>query len=85
MKKNIPYGKQTIGNDDIKSITKTLKSDYLTTGPTTQKFEKKFKNFVGSKYASSCSSGTSALHLSLLATNFKKGDIIIIPVINFIA
>ena len=85
MKKIIPYGKQTIENDDVKIVAKTLKSDYLTTGPITLKFEKKFKKFVGSKYASSCSSGTSALHLSLLATNLKKGDVIILPVINFIA
>ena len=85
MKKIIPYGKQTIDNDDVKIVAKTLISDYLTTGPITLKFEKKFKKFVGSKYASSCSSGTSALHLSLLATNFKKGDVIILPVINFIA
>ena len=85
MKKIIPYGKQTIRNDDVKNVTKTLKSDYLTTGPITLKFEKMFKKFVGSKYASSCSSGTSALHLSLRAIDFKKGDIIILPVINFIA
>ena len=85
MKKIIPYGKQTIRNDDVKIVTKTLKSDYLTTGPMTLKFENMFKKFVGSKYSSSCSSGTSALHLSLLAINFKKGDIIILPVINFIA
>ena len=85
MKKIIPYGKQTIRNDDVKILTKTLKSDYLTTGPMTLKFENMFKKFVGSKYSSSCSSGTSALHLSLLAINFKKGDIIILPVINFIA
>lgn len=85
MKKIIPYGKQTIRNDDVKIVAKTLKSDYLTTGPMTLKFENMFKKFVGSKYSSSCSSGTSALHLSLLAINVKRGDIIILPVINFIA
>ena len=43
MKKIIPYGKQTIENDDVKIVAKTLKSDYLTTGPITLKFEKNLK------------------------------------------
>ena len=46
MKKIIPYGKQTIRNDDVKIVTKTLKSDYLTTGPMTLKFENMFKNLL---------------------------------------
>ena len=85
MKRIIPYGKQTIEKDDILSVRNTLESNFLTTGPVTKKFEQKFKQYVGSQFASSCSSGTSALHLSLLAIKVKKGDIIILPVINFIA
>lgn len=83
--KLIPYGKQTVEKDDVKSIIKTLNSDYLTTGPSTIKFENNFKNYVGSKFATSCSSGTAALHLCLLSINVKKNDIIILPVVNFIA
>ena len=59
--KLIPYGKQTVKKDDVKSVIKTLNSDYLTTGPTAKKFENDFKNYVGSKFATSCSSGTAAL------------------------
>ena len=47
MKKIIPYGKQTIENDDVKIVAKTLKSNYLTTGPITTKFEKNLKNMSG--------------------------------------
>ena len=83
--KFIPYGRQYIDNKDINAVKKALKSDYLTTGPLTEKFESKFKNYVGSKYTISCSSGTSALHIALLSLNIKKGDIVILPVINFIA
>lgn len=83
--KLIPYGKQTVKKDDVKSVIKTLNSDYLTTGPTAKKFENDFKNYVGSKFATSCSSGTAALHLCLLTINVKKNDIIILPVVNFIA
>ena len=85
MRKLIPYGRQSISKDDINSVIKALRSDFLTTGPLTKKFETKFKSYVGSKYAITCSSGTSALHLALMSLNIKKGDIVILPVINFIA
>jgi len=38
----IPYGKQTIDEDDINSLVETLKSDFLTTGPKVQEFEEEF-------------------------------------------
>jgi len=44
-----------------------------------KKLEKKYSKFVGSKYAVSCNSGTSALHLALLALGIKKGDEVIVP------
>ena len=51
---------------------KCLTSDFLTTGPFTLKFEKKFSSYVGSKYALTCSSGTASLHLAFLAIGLKK-------------
>ena len=51
MSKLIPYGRQSINLDDIRSVTQALKSEFLTTGPLAKKFETKFKNYVGSKYA----------------------------------
>ena len=44
--KLIPYGKQTVKKDDVKSVIKTLNSDYLTTGPTAKKFENDFVHFL---------------------------------------
>ena len=67
MSPTIPYGKQTINSEDVKLVTKVLKSNYLTTGPFVEKFENSFKKKVNSKSAISCSNGTSALHLSMLA------------------
>ena len=81
----INYGKQQILKEDITSVVKTLKSDYLTTGPNTILFENNFKRKIKSKYAVSCSSGTTAIHLALLAMKISKGDVVILPVINFIA
>ena len=67
MKQIIPYGKQDITKEDIASVSKALRSDYLTQGPLILDFEKKFASYIGSKYAVAVSNGTAALHLSTLA------------------
>ena len=84
-KKYFNYGKQKISKDDVKAVVKTLNSNFLTSGPKVKEFEKKFKNFVGSKYSVSCTNGTSALHIAFKAINLCNGDNIILPSINFIA
>ena len=83
--KNIPYGRQYIDNQDIRFISKALKQDLITTGDYVKKFENKISKFLKVKYVASCSSGTSALHLALMAINLKKDDKIIMPAVNFIA
>lgn len=81
----INYSKQNITKKDISSVIRSLKEEFITTGPATELFEKNFKNKVRSKFAVSCSSGTAALQLALNSINIKKGDVVILPVINFIA
>ncbi len=83
--KLLTYSKQKIFSDDIASVKKALKSNFLTTGPTTVIFEKKIKNYLNSKYVLSCSSGTSALFMAFSAINIKKNDIVICPINNFVA
>ncbi len=83
--KKIFYGRQSISASDIKSVKRSLENRTLTQGPIVNNLEKKFKKFFKSKHALVCSSGTAALHLSLLSINLKKNDIIIMPAINFIA
>ncbi len=85
MIKKIPYNRQYIDGKDNAEVLKALKSKLITTGNFVIKYEKKIKKFLNSKYAVSCSSGTSALHLSMLAIGLKKGDVVIMPAINFIA
>jgi dTDP-4-amino-4,6-dideoxygalactose transaminase len=83
--KIIPYGRQYIDNQDIRLVSKALKEDLITTGRYVKKFENKVLKFLKVKYVVSCSSGTSALHLALMAINVIKDDAIIMPAINFIA
>ncbi|PCJ23206.1 MAG: UDP-4-amino-4,6-dideoxy-N-acetyl-beta-L-altrosamine transaminase [Flavobacteriales bacterium] len=82
---HIPYGKQSITQDDIDAVVETLQADFLTQGPKIEEFEKNFAKYVGAKYAVAVSNGTAALHLSLLAHGIKKGDRIITSPITFSA
>ena len=68
----INYSKQNITKGDISAVVKTLKSNYITTGPNTLLFEKKFKNKIKLKYALSCSSGTAGVHLFIVTFNLDS-------------
>lgn len=70
----INYSFQYIDNQDVKSVIKTLKSKWLTTGPTVEKFEAKIKKKVNSKHCTVVNSATSALHLACKSLGVTKGD-----------
>jgi len=70
----LPYGRQSIGEDDIQAVTDVLRSDWLTTGPKVAEFEEAFAAWVGARYAVSFSSGTAALHGAAFAVGLKPGD-----------
>ena len=81
----IPYGKQVISKDDIQSVIKTLKSDWLTQGPKVPDFENLVSENVGSNFAIAFNSATSALHLACKSLNLKKGDIVWTSPNSFVA
>lgn len=81
----IPYGRQSMDEEDIQAVVDVLKSDYLTTGPEVAKFEKKVAEYVGAKYAVAVSNGTAALHIACLAAGIKEGDEVITSPITFAA
>ena len=81
----IPYGRQEICRDDIRSVIRTLNSDWLTQGPNVQKFEDLVAEKVGSNFAIACNSATSALHLACKSLNLKKGDIVWTSPNSFVA
>lgn len=84
-KKIIPYGHQTITEDDFSAVAESLKSDFLTQGPGVEMFEKELAKRAGAKYAVAVSSGTSALHLAYLVANIQKGDEVITTPNTFVA
>ncbi len=81
----IPYGKQTIDDDDINAVIETLKSNWLTQGPKIAEFEKAVAEKVGAKYAVAVATGTAALHCACYAAGVKAGDEIITAPITFAA
>lgn len=80
----IPYGRQSINEDDIRAVINALQSDWLTTGPLVEKFEFALEKVVGAPCVS-VSSGTAALHCAYAAIGLEKGDEVITPPITFIA
>ena len=83
--KMIPYARPRILKQDIINVNKVLKSQYLTTGPEILRFEKKLSSLCKSKYAMTCNSATSALHLCCLALGLSKNDCVWTSSITFVA
>ena len=80
----IPYGKQTIDEDDINSVVEVLKSDFLTTGPKIKEFEEELCRYTNAKYCVAVANGTAALHLASLVL-LSKGDKVITTPNSFLA
>jgi perosamine synthetase len=81
----LPYGRQWVDESDIQAVIKVLRSDWLTTGPMVEAFEKAIAEFVGAKYAVAFSSGTAALHTAMYAAGIAKKTEVIVPPITFVA
>jgi len=81
----IPYGRQSINDDDINAIINVLKSDFLTQGDQVPKFEKEVSSYCNASYAVAVNSATSALHLACLSLNLGKGDYLWTSPISFVA
>jgi UDP-4-amino-4,6-dideoxy-N-acetyl-beta-L-altrosamine transaminase len=85
MTRFLPYGRQTIEDDDVAAITSALRSDYLTTGPAVDEFEAAFAKATGASHAVVCNSGTAALHLAALALDLQQGEAAIVPTVTFLS
>lgn len=81
----LPYGRQEIGDADIKAVVEALCSDWLTTGPRVAQFERGFAEFCGAAHGIAVNSGTAALHAAMRALGVGPGDEVIVPAITFAA
>ena len=86
MKKKISLSSPNIFKDSKKYILNCINKKWISSwGKYTTDFEKKIKNYTKSKNVVVCSSGTAALHISLILSSVKKNDEIIVPTLTFIA
>lgn len=84
-KERLPYGCQWLDEDDIAAVVEVLHSDWLTTGPKVEEFERAFADLVGAREAVAVSSGTAALHAAMYAIGIGPGDEVIVPAMTFAA
>ena len=81
----LPYGRQTLDQEDLDAVVAVLQSDYLTTGPVCDLFEQALASEVNARHAVVVSSGTAALHLAALALGLGPEDSVIVPTMTFVA
>lgn len=70
----IPYGRQTISEQDIEAVVQVLRSDWITQGPAIERFERSVAEYCQVKYAVAVSSATAGLHIACLAAGLGVGD-----------
>lgn len=84
--KNIPVYQPFLANEEKENVAEALDTTWISSkGSFIDEFEKKFAEYIGVKHASTCSNGTTALHLALLALGIKEGDEVIVPTLTYIA
>lgn len=81
-----PVTEPTLGGNELKYVTECIRSNWISSqGSFVRRFEKKFAEYYGVEHALTTSSGTTALHLALVALGIGPGDEVIIPDITFAA
>lgn len=81
----IPLSDIDIGEEEIEAVSKVLRSKWLSMGPVTEEFERRFAAYLGVKYAFAVSSCTAALHIAHVVLGAKAGDEVICPSLTFVA
>jgi UDP-4-amino-4,6-dideoxy-N-acetyl-beta-L-altrosamine transaminase len=81
----LPYGRQAVDEEDIATVLETLRGDWLTQGPEVDAFESALADVVGADHIVSCSSGTAALHLAIMAAGIGPNMQVVVPANTFLA
>src|SRR6267154_4169297 len=81
----VPFFRPSITEAEIAEVVGCLRSGWLTTGPTTKRFEAAFAEQVGAKHAVAVNSCTAALHLAVEALGLGPGQAVLVPTMTFAA
>jgi perosamine synthetase len=86
MSEFIPLSVPHIRAGEMAYVKECLESEWVSSaGPFVDRFEKEFAAYVGAPFAVACSSGTAALHVALELAGVKRGDLVLVPTLTFIA
>ena len=81
----IPYGRQSIDEQDVAAVVEVLRGDWLTQGPNVRAFEEAVSQAAGAPHAVAFSSGTAALHGAAFAAGVGQGDELLTSAMTFAA
>lgn len=81
----LPYGHQSITEDDVAAVAEVLRGDWLTTGPAVARFEEDLAAHTGGTPAVAVTSGTAALHTAYAAAGVGPGDEVVTSPMTFVA
>lgn len=81
----IPYGRQTIDDEDLRAVAEVLASDWLTQGPKVAEFEAALASYTGAKHAVTFANGSLALQAAYFAAGVAEGDELITTPLTFAA
>ncbi len=81
----LPYGRQSISEEDIQAVVEVLRGDWLTTGPAVAAFEDRISAVAGGHRAVTATSGTAALHMAYAAAGVRAGDEVVSTPMTFVA
>ena len=81
----IPVNRPLLNENDVNSVSLTVKSGWVSSGSKITEFEKRFANYANKKYASCVSSGSAALEIAIKSLNISCGDEVITPAFSIIS
>ena len=81
----VPLADVDFGEAEIAAVTQVLRTRWLSMGPVTAEFERRFAAFIGVKHAFAVTNCTAALHLAHLALGVGPGDTVLCPSLTFVA
>jgi perosamine synthetase len=86
VKYEIPVAEPEIGEEEKRKVTEAVESGWVgSKGPFIEQFERGFSAYINTKHGVATSSGTTALHLALVALGIGKGNKVLVPSLSFIA
>ncbi|MDZ4160241.1 MAG: DegT/DnrJ/EryC1/StrS family aminotransferase, partial [Anaerolineaceae bacterium] len=81
----VPMSSPDLNESERQAVLSVVSSSHLSMGPYIRAFEGAFRQYLGCRHAVAVSSGTSGLHLAVIAAGIRDGDLVITTPFSFVA